>query len=269
MHYHALIILENFHSNSFAADTEEKANAVLHRVISAPAVFEDQTEEAKAAYKRHIGKKTKAIPSLEKFATEIMGFDHDASTNRFGTFYYSRFHWTDYWKWGGRFPNSILVRKDCQEFLPLELPFVGVDMPLCPEGYQWVAAARKKDIQWAKMHELRVELATRDHNMIQKVFNGADVMETLGAGWFLEGDSIFFLNSLIGQRGDTLAEHLQKVGLSDPESVIGFSDILTEDDSFSSTSPEYKDMEEWGEQLTDIVMDAFPDDILVSVDCHY
>jgi len=55
---------------------------------------------------------------------------------------------------GGRWPRRFLVKESCKEYSIGERSWDDIDRKIdAPEGYFWVAAARKKDIEWQAMRE--------------------------------------------------------------------------------------------------------------------
>jgi len=70
-----------------------------------------------------------------------------------------------FWDWfevGGRWSHVFLVKNDCANIIKGEHYHVTENEEQLdrPEGYKWVAGAKKKDIEWDLMKELAIEIAT-------------------------------------------------------------------------------------------------------------
>ena len=64
----------------------------------------------------------------------------------------------------------FLVKDDCEEYSIGERSWSNSETKYeAPEGYRWVVAARKKDIQWQVMHEWKITTATKEFYKLEEI----------------------------------------------------------------------------------------------------
>ena len=98
----------------------------------------------------------KLYPSYEAMAID-MGYYHDEKTDAYGWYGNPNTIW-DWYSIGGRWPKWFLVKDTCQEY-SIGHRDSKIDLS-APEGYMWVCAARKKDIEWDVMREWKKQFQT-------------------------------------------------------------------------------------------------------------
>ena len=104
----------------------------------------------------------KLYPSLSAYADECWGTSFYPEQNAYG-FYYNPDTFFDWYSIGGRWPALFLVKEDCIECSIGERSLYREELP-CPEGYKWVCAARKKDIEWQAIRDWQLLQTKKQKN---------------------------------------------------------------------------------------------------------
>lgn len=180
------------------------------------------------------------FPSLEAFAEEYYGCQHLKGQGKFGYYYNPNAFW-DWYSIGGRWPDLFLVKESCTEcfagWSPQEQE--GGRTP-APEGYKWVCAARKKDIEW-------------------QAIGGWRLME---AALYQNGDS----------QGSCPARRSFPEGRRYPVSFYGYMDdaaCRTEGAFLSDTQGDRTAAKErWQDAVQNYIGSLSDDDVLAGIDCH-
>lgn len=89
---------------------------------------------------------SKIYKTFNEFAENYYGADFDEESQRYGRY----FNFNSFWDWyriGGRWPKTFLVKENCAEFSIGNVDNVEI-LKDAPAGYKWTSAARKKDICW-------------------------------------------------------------------------------------------------------------------------
>lgn len=87
----------------------------------------------------------KLYPNFDAYVESFYGYKYDSEHDGYGFYYNPQGYW-DWYQIGGRWLQTLLVRNTCQEYSIGECVCNNSKEP--PEGYMWVCAARKKDIEW-------------------------------------------------------------------------------------------------------------------------
>ena len=90
----------------------------------------------------------KLYPELSDYASEYWELSYHPEHKAYG-FYYNPDAFFDWYSIGGRWPDLFLVKEGCKECsIGERSQRYGKENLPGPEGYKWVCAARKKDIEW-------------------------------------------------------------------------------------------------------------------------
>lgn len=172
----------------------------------------------------------KLYPSLSAYAAEYWGASFHPEQNAYG-FYYNPDAFFDWYSIGGRWPALFLVKEECVECSIGERSLYGEELP-CPEGYKWVCAARKKDIEWQ---------AIRDWQLLQTKT----------------------------QKEETKGQCLSLIGCNNPVRYpITFYGFLSDGMWHTQDDIPLNPNNSW-QNTQDDYIDALTDDtILIGVDCH-
>lgn len=181
-----------------------------------------------------------------------------------------------FWDWyeiGGRWPEPFLVREDCTEYCISE--DYDYEPSPAPEGYRWVCAARKRDIQWQKMLEVEREKATKRYIDAKKCFEEKDTTKFLGS--CIKEEGLVDWGKVLYLKDETLQEFLHREHLDDSVKYpVGFYQFLSEKTGFIESNPDYsaglgeraKAEYDWNEQVNRFIDELDDDCVLVGVDCH-
>lgn len=111
---------------------------------------------------------SKLYRSFEQFAEKSEEFVFHEEQGGYG-YYYNPNGICDWYKVGGRWSQLFLVKDSCAEFSHGEFSS-DVKKLEAPWGYQWVCAARKKEIAWEAARELLPEFKDRKYPVISYGF---------------------------------------------------------------------------------------------------
>ena len=213
----------------------------------------------------------KVYKTFDLFLKETRGDCYNEKENSYG-FYFNPNSCYDWCVIGGRWPNTFLVKEDCQEiYLSNESHGYKKETP---QGYKWVTAARMKDIEWKLMQELDREEQIKNYQTYKEYFEKDEVPS--GSYLKLKGDELYSQGDLLLKKEASLDEFLIQNGISNelkyPSICYGF---IFEGEyhqrwvySTAERSGFDRALIEWQKEV-DVYLDSLaPDDVLVSVDIH-
>lgn len=209
----------------------------------------------------------KLYKGFKEYAEKGCGYSFDEKHNGYGYYYNPKAKW-DWYSIGGRWPDMFLVKDDCTNYSlvgrTLEEP--GIE---APNGYRWVYAAQKKDIDWEMMRTWHNQKAAEYFQKLERMFLSGQ-KETGIPGEIAE-DGILRWGGYIYRRGDSVEKHLEKYGIPrEWKYPIMVNDIVDEK-QWQSRDVCIHDLEaeeEWHKCL-DGYLDALDEDaVLVGVDYH-
>lgn len=213
---------------------------------------------------------TKMYATFEACMDDRWGIEYNESQNAYGYFCNPNAEW-DWYSIGGRWPFQFLVsaEEDCVVRSTDETGDA-------PDGYAWVAGARKSAIQWDLMKSLALEKATGDFYVLEKWYETDIKPNHVDSLCRRVDDGIAGWQTMPYIKGETLAEHLQRIGILadrkyfvDVYSFLQNGEWISKGDmgwfGFSSNDKEESD---WV-GILEAYIDQIPDDdFIVSVDCH-
>lgn len=216
----------------------------------------------------------KLFPTAETFMTEYWGCVAEEGTGRYGYYFNPNGEW-DWWQIGGRWPFRFLVKDDCDVTVAGEPSYLFKEPPKCdaPEGYRWVAGARKRDIAWNIMREfIRNQCAAQFHQC-KEWFKAGKIPQEHAGVIRLAPDGILSWRNYLYREGEDLEHHLFSLGLSDqhlyPINTFAYVDADGwNDKSWKTSDSDEEACQAWFKAVAEFI-DKQPDDaLLVSVDCH-
>lgn len=245
-------------------------------------VFQKEAGPLKHPMRTHKAKKMKALPdypfkklykTMHEYAIDYCNYEYDEATQGYGYYCNPNAIW-DWYQIGGRWPVTFLVKDSCTEYSFGERSWGNDDMEYpCPDGYMWVSAARKKDIEWDTMKSWYLEQAKKRFNALEAMFVSG-LMEPEKYLYVKDGCVFSFLD-LIYKIGETEEEYLKRMGFADERKYpVSFCDLVDDDDwltqQHDNKSPENEAQftAEWEETIQQYIEDLDDDDVLVSVDYH-
>ena len=111
----------------------------------------------------------KAFKSLSEYL-EYLGYIFDEEHQAYGCYENPYGYW-DYYNIGGRWPEAFLIPETCHEYSVGNINVRDRDRLKAPAGYQWVAAARKKDINWKLMHKEHLKWSMKQFRDYREYFS--------------------------------------------------------------------------------------------------
>lgn len=245
----------------------------VYKCCAGPLHHEKRTKSAKRIKALPNYPIKKLYPTLSNYATEYWGYSYYPEHEAYG-FYYNPDAFFDWYSIGGRWPNLFLVKEDCAECSIGERSFhyYGEEIP-CPEGYKWVCAARKKDIEWQAINDWHLLNAKKRFRSLEKLFLTDERDEDIRG--IVTEDGILYGNKLIYEKGETEEHYLTRMKLNEtPKYPIVFYAFLSEngwqtqnDIVISDNSTDYNP-DSWQETLESYIDSLSDDTVLIGVDCH-
>ena len=180
----------------------------------------------------------------------------------------------DWYSIGGRWPAMFLVKTDCTEYSLGERGiYVHTDFS-APEGFMWVACARKKDIQWDEMRKWHNQKATERFHDLEEMFQAGVTDEKY---CIVTEEGVLSCGEIVYRKGQTLEEYLKDYGIpEDWRYPISVHDIFCEEEYFSKSEYDVYNVktktrttkEGWRETLDDFIDEADDEDVFVGIDYH-
>ena len=216
----------------------------------------------------------KLCPTLERFMTDYWGCVAEEGTGRYGYYSNPNGEW-DWWQIGGRWPFRFLVTDDCDVAVTGEPSCLFKNPPEhdAPEGYRWVAGARKRDIAWDVMREFIRNQCAEQFHQCEEWFKAGKIPQEHAGVIRLVPDGILSWRNYLYREGEDLEQHLYSLGLSDqhlyPINTFAYVDADGwNDKSWETSDSDEKACQAWFKAVAGFI-DKQPDDtLLVSVDCH-
>lgn len=221
--------------------------------------------------------KKKLYRSERELAEKYYGYEYVPEEDAYG--YYSNV--AAFYDWhaiGGRWPHCFLVPEDCQEYTFGD--YEGTEEETKgPEGYRWVAAARKKDTAWDAMTQLALAQHENSYLLLKKAFETKELPEKSMLSFtengihgllktlYIDGESEEIFRNRNGHPTDskyqfTPGGYLAEDGYHDSCFTFRCPKNLHE------AELEAQSTRAWALEL-DAFIDSLDDDtVLVGVDCH-
>lgn len=213
----------------------------------------------------------KFYPTFDAFMVNHWGCERQEGIDRYGYYFNPNGQW-DWWQIGGRWPFQFLVKNDCLSAVTGELSALFKEEPQrnAPEGYRWVAGARKSDIAWDVMKEFRRNEATELFRQREAWFNAGQVPAEY-TGWIrIVEDGLVSYGDYLYRKGENLETYLHNIGISEgcqyPVSVFACVDADGWADQGWGDSE--CQAEERFNKVSNFIEKQSDDTLLVSVDCH-
>ena len=212
----------------------------------------------------------KLYDSFEAFVEECGGRKNE-ETGRYGVFYNPNAVFDSY-AIGGRWPDMFLVKTNCTEYSYGQRASLDESDFPAPEGYRWVAAARKKDIQWDAMRQWRNQKTKERFFSLEAMFQAGQTDELYT---HISEKGVYSFGCLINQPGMTLEEYMAKHGIPDSwEYPIKVCGIFLDDCYYSDCDSIYDETQEkmvpidWRAAMSTHINNADEDTVFVEIDYH-
>lgn len=248
-------------------------NGLVYQKYAGPLHHPKRTKKAKKMKAILDYPRRKLYKSFEDYLEQECYAVLNEETGKYGEWYNPNGVY-DWYSIGGRWPAMFLVKTDCTEYSFGERGLFTEEKYPAPEGYMWVACARKKDIYWDEMRKWRNQKATERFHKLEEMFHTGETEEkylkVTEAGVLSYGELVY-------HKGETLEEYLKEYGIPDEwRYPIGVHDIFHEEQYLSKDQYERYDeethkwttVEGWRETLDDFIDDAEDEEVFVGIDYH-
>ena len=222
----------------------------------------------------------KIYKTLDDFAENYKSVSYNEDFKGYG-YTYNPQAFYDWCVIGGRWPRMFLVKNDCAEYSIGERSWCNKDEEYeAPDGYHWVAAARKKDIQWQVMRDWRFECAKKDFYKFEEEFKTG--VFPVNSCYYKRGNKLLAYNNILYIEGETLEKYLKRMELNDTFKYPNISYGYLDDSGYHEKEYTWhygkskkhikkqtrKNNIVWRRNL-DKFIDSIPDDtVIIGVDCH-
>lgn len=241
-------------------------------IIKDGKVYQKCAGQLRHAKRTKKAKKLKVLPSyplkkrfksLDDYA-EYFGTPFDEEQQKYGYWSNPNAMW-DWYSIGGRWPDMFLVKDTCKEFSLGEGNWDNMNEGYeAPEGYLWVCAARKKDIEWQQMQNWKRDKLANLFLKLKKMFENGQVDE--GFTGVITDSGIMQYNTEIYHHGDSLDMFLASRGYpSEWKYPLVIHDFVSREGWKSEYDVEGYD---WNKQIDEFVDSLSDDAVLVGVDYH-
>ena len=178
-----------------------------------------------------------------------------------------------YYDWyviGGRWPKCFLVKDSCMEY-SIGTRDSEKEEYEAPEGYKWVVAARKKDIEWKVLANWKLECAKKSFKQLEEWFkNGVtteDYYKVTEKGVECFGRLEYF-------KGETLKNYLKRNCMDkngkyafEPYAYFKGEEWFESHSSWTTKKDDVYD-NAWQKELAEFIDGLSDETVLVCVDCH-
>jgi len=233
----------------------------VYQKNAGPLHHEKRTKKAKKITFLHGIPRSKIYKSFNEFAENRCGFSFNEEHQAYGSYWNPNAMW-DWYQIGGRWPEMFLVKSDCREYSFGERSWCNENSRSeAPEGYIWVAAARKKDICWDVMRDWGIQKATERFYRLEKIFadggqNGYPV------GKIVE-DGIIDWDCYLYKKGESLEEYLERRSISKTwKYPLNVYSLVASDGWFAKDDCELHD------ELDNHIDNIDEEAVLVGIDYH-
>lgn len=245
-------------------------------------VFERKSGPLRQPKRTHIARKMKALPdypmtklfpTLEEYARRIHGYEYDEDRHGFGYYCNPNAIW-DYYMIGGGWPATFLVRDSCSETSLGGRYWNDKDtVHPAPDGYIWVSAARKKDIEWETMKEWKVQKVRKHYYDLVKMYVEGTIQPPF---YYKEKDGgVYGYGTLIYRIGESEDDFCNRIRAEDTRRYpVAFCDLVSEfgwiaeEDAYIRPGQTEVTATDWGETIQQYIDDLDDEAVLVSIDYH-
>jgi len=218
--------------------------------------------------------------TYDDYMRDYHGYQYDEDQEAYGYYTNPNAQW-DWYQVGGRWPFCFLVRDDCQSAIIGERgwSWKQEDFEAArkgPEGYIWVAGAKKCDIEWDLMKQLGTEKQAKLFRLCEKWAVDGERPEAFDSLYVLTDKGVENWGDILYVHDETLEANFKRFGC-DQDKKYAYTTYAYLDEGrwlsqgdmgwfgISSNEMEPATWQDMVEQFIDKVPDDY---LLVSVDCH-
>lgn len=221
----------------------------------------------------------KIYKTFEAYAEQEEGYVYNSHFGGYG-FTYNPDAFYDWCLIGGRWPNMFLVKEECTEYSLGERSWYNDGYVYeAPTGYRWVAAARKKDIEWQTMRDWALEKAKEMFYELEEVYRTKDFSKY---HCNIVGNKLVEFGNILYIEGESLDVYLHRKGyyskVKYPVNVYGFLDDegYNEENDWWPYKGSRKKLNKirrrqkrnWMYKVDRFIDDLCDETVIVGVDCH-
>lgn len=246
-------------------------NGKVFQREAGPLKHEKRTKRAKRMRALPDYPRKKLYASFADYAENGRGFSYDEEHGGYGFIYNPNAMW-DWYQIGGRWPEMFLVKDSCTDYSVGERSWCNEDYEsVAPEGYIWVCAAKKKDIEWQAMREWREKKARERFSKLEKIFVTGQYEE--GFRGAITPQGVFYHGEMEYFKGETVEDYLKRNDILDNRKYpVYVHDIVDADNWFSREDFEWINNSavpvDWPERIDEYIDNLEDEDVLVGVDYH-
>ncbi len=246
-------------------------DGVVYQKCAGPLKHPKRTKKAKRMTALRDCPFKKIYKTWQEYAVDYVGYIYIEETDRCGYFCNPNAFF-DGCTTGGRYPFAFLVKEMCNDYSHGDYP-LGIREPrMAPEGYIWVAAARKKDIEWGLMYDWYLRRSIRNYHELKNAFTTGVVDSAWCAN--VRKDRITTFGDVLYYKGEKLKHYLRRQGwLRKSKYHMSTGAVLLTDGTYHDAydyehSEDHKKKGEWCRLIDDFIDSLDENAVLVSVDCH-
>ena len=249
-------------------------------VIQGGKVFQREAGPLKHEKRTKKAKRMKALPdyprkklyaSFNDYAENERGFSYDEEHGGYGYICNPNAKW-DWYQIGGRWPEMFLVKDSCTDYSLGERSWCNADVKLvAPEGYIWVCAAKKKDIEWQVMREWHEKKARERFSKLERIFTTGQYGEDFRGSIIPQG--VLYYGQMVYFKGETVEDYLKRCDfLGERRYPVYIHDIVDADNWFGGEDFEWTNDRavpvDWPERIDEYIDNLDGENVLVGVDYH-
>lgn len=212
----------------------------------------------------------KIYKTFEEYLQAECQDSYNEKEKSYGYFCNARAYY-DWYVIGGRWPKCFLVKESCQEYSIGDRDIGEKDIE-APKGYRWVVAARKKDIEWKALADLRIESATKAFKKFEEWFKTGNVTDDY---YKVTENGVSCFGRMVYFKDETLDDYLKRncmdhEGKYAIEPYAYFKGEEWYETNHSSWNPKEGDVydNDWQREIAAFIDELSDDTVLVCVDCH-
>ena len=210
----------------------------------------------------------KVYPSYDTYLEKFYGYSYCEEEEAYGYYSNPNGKW-DWYVVGGRWPFTFLVKKSCKDVI--DVPSRDGNKREVPEGYKWVAGARKKDICFDVMHQLEIEKATERFRQAKEWFEADIKPDKLSPYSKKTEDAVVEPGGIAYKKGEELEDVLERYGLQEtqPYALNVYAFIKDGNWHEEDCSEDMNSVFNWKEKVSAYFASVKNEDYLISIDCHF
>ncbi len=239
-------------------------DGVVYQKSAGPLKHPKRTKKAKKMTAMPQCPLNKAFKSLGKYL-EYLGYEYNDEYKAYGRFANPNGYW-DWYALGGRWPAAFLVSDTCHEYGVGDIQYKDSERAEAPKGYQWVAYARKKDINWKLTYQQRLKWSMERFRRHREYFRQQKLPSNfLG---HLTNSGVAGLDEMLYIHGENMYDNFVRRGIvCKTKYHAKFYGFLSET-GWVDHGYEEDPKSEYIQKLDEFIDSLDDDTVLVAVDCH-